>query len=170
MPGGQNGEIVREETRVDKANNDGQLQNNDQAKSGDKVQVHYTGKLEDGSVFDTSQGREPLEFTLGEGQVIPGFEKAVEGMTPGESKTTQIPAEEAYGPRRSEMIMEIDRNQFPSNIQPEVGQQLQVRQPNGEGFAVTITEVNDNTVTLDTNHPLAGQDLTFDIQLVEIEE
>lgn len=139
-----------------------------QAKPGDTVKIHYTGKLEDGTVFDSSVNREPLEFTLNGGQVIPGFEQAVVGMMPGESKTQKIPMEEAYGPYRSEMVIEVSRQQLPADLQPEVGQQLQVQQPNGQAVPVFVTEVTDATVTLDANHPLAGEDLTFDIQLVEI--
>jgi peptidylprolyl isomerase len=139
-----------------------------QAKPGDTVKIHYTGKLEDGTVFDSSVNREPLEFTLNGGQVIPGFEQAVVGMMPGESKTQKIPMDQAYGPYRSEMVIEVSRQQLPADLQPEVGQQLQVQQPNGQAVPVFVTEVTDATVTLDANHPLAGEDLTFDIQLVEI--
>jgi FKBP-type peptidyl-prolyl cis-trans isomerase 2 len=139
-----------------------------QAKAGDTVKVHYTGKLGDGTVFDTSAEREPLEFTVGEGQVIPGFEQAVVGMNPGDSRTMTIPVDEAYGPHRTEMVLTVGRDQFPGNIEPEIDQQLQIRQPDGQTFVVTVTDVNDETVTLDANNPLAGQDLTFDIQLVEI--
>lgn len=139
-----------------------------QAKSGDTVKIHYTGRLEDGTVFDSSANREPLEFTLNGGQVIPGFEQAVLGMSPGESKTEKIPMDQAYGPHRSEMVLEVNREQMPPELQPEVGQQLQVQQPDGQTIPVFVTEVTDSTVTLDANHPLAGEDLTFDIELVEI--
>ncbi len=139
-----------------------------QAKNGDTVKVHYTGKLDNGTVFDTSENREPLEFTVGEGQVIPGFENAVVGMQPGESKTAQIPADEAYGEHHEEMVIQVPRDQFPPDVEPEVGQQLQVRQQNGQSFVVNVTDVSDDTVTLDANHPLAGQNLTFDISLVDI--
>ncbi len=139
-----------------------------QAQRGDTVQVHYTGKLEDGTVFDTSTNRDPLQFTIGEGQIIPGFEQAVVGMNPGESKTVTIPMEQAYGPHREEMVLEVDRKQFPEHLNPEVGQQLQVRQQNGQTMIVTVVEVSDTNVTLDANHPLAGEDLTFDIHLVGI--
>ena len=140
-----------------------------QAKDGDTVKVHYTGKLEDGTVFDTSIERDPLQFTIGEGQLIPGFEQAVVGMSPGESKTVEIPADEAYGPYREEMVLVVDRDQLPPDLQPEVGQQLQMRQEDGQIILVTVIDVSESSVTLDANHPLAGQDLTFDIQLVEIE-
>ena len=138
-----------------------------QARSGDTVRIHYTGRLDDGSTFDSSQGREPLEFTLGEGQVIPGFEDGVEGMSPGEEKTVTIPADQAYGPRNDDMVLVVDRAQFPDHIRPEVGQQLQMSQ-DGQVAIVTIVDVDDDSVTLDANHPLAGEDLTFDLRLVEI--
>ncbi len=139
-----------------------------QAKKGDKVKVHYTGKLDDGTVFDSSRDREPIEFTLGAGEVIPGFEAAVEGMQVGETKTTTIPAEEAYGPHRDDMILMVERSKFPPHIEPEVGQQLQLRQEDGQTIIVTVAAVTEDTVALDANHPLAGEDLTFDIELVEI--
>lgn len=139
-----------------------------QAKSGDTVQVHYTGKLADGTVFDSSKDREPLEFAIGEGQIIPGFEQAVIGMAPGESKTTEISSEEAYGPHRPEMVLEVDREQIPEDIEVETGQQLQVQHPSGQQIPVVVTQVADSKVTLDANHPLAGQDLTFDIELVKV--
>jgi len=139
-----------------------------QAKPGDIVKIHYTGKLDDGTVFDSSVNREPLEFTLSGGQVIPGFDEAVLGMSPGESKTQKIPMDQAYGPHREEMVLEISRQQIPPELEPEVGQQLQVQQENGQTIPVFVTEVTESKVTLDANHPLAGEDLTFDIQLVEI--
>jgi len=138
------------------------------AKTGDVVRVHYTGKLADGTVFDTSAGSEPLEFTLGEGKVIPGFEEAVTGMQVGESKTVTIPADEAYGQRRDDMVFKVERDDLPADIDPEVGMQLQMNQGDGSIAIVTITEVSETTITLDANHPLAGQDLIFDIELVEI--
>ncbi|MHB9038611.1 MAG: FKBP-type peptidyl-prolyl cis-trans isomerase [Armatimonadota bacterium] len=139
-----------------------------QAKQGDSVKVEYTGKLKDGSVFDTSANREPLEFTIGGGQIIPDFEDAVVGMNPGDSKTIDVPAERAYGPRHEDMVLAIDRAQFPEDINPEVGEQLEIRQPDGRAAVVTVTEVSDKDVILDANHPLAGEDLTFDIQLVAV--
>ena len=138
------------------------------AKNGDKVKVHYTGKFEDGEVFDSSLEREPLEFTIGKGQVISGFEQAVEGMSPGETKTTDIPPEKAYGPRHEEMVTEVEKNRFPADMDPQVGQRLQLRQVDGKTIRVTITNVSESMVTLDANHPLAGKNLTFDIKLVEI--
>lgn len=137
------------------------------ADAGDTVQIHYTGKLEDGSVFDSSRGRDPLEFTLGSGQVIEGFDSAVAGMAPGEEKTVTIPADNAYGGRRGELVFEVERSQLPDTIEPEVGQQLQMSQ-NGQVAIVTITDVTDEGVKLDANHPLAGRDLTFELELVEV--
>lgn len=139
-----------------------------QAKQGDMVKIHYTGRLDDGTVFDSSVDREPLEFQLGARQVIIGFENAVVGMSVKESKTVTIPSEEAYGPRREEMMIKVPKDQFPPHIQPEVGQQLQLQQQDGGMFIVVIAEVNPDSVTLDANHPLAGKALTFEIELVEI--
>lgn len=139
-----------------------------QAQLGDTVRVHYTGKLDDGTVFDSSTSGEPLEFTIGDGNIIPGFEKAVVGMSPGDSKTEVIPAQQAYGSHRDEMVVVVDRAQMPPEMQPEIGQQLEIRQPSGESIPVVITDVSEAEITLDANHPLAGEDLTFDIKLVEI--
>ena len=139
-----------------------------QAKQGDTVNVHYTGKLEDGAVFDSSVGREPLQFKIGGSEVIPDFEQAVVGMSPGESKTVKIPHQRAYGPHRAEMVLAAGRDKFPPDFQPEVGQHLQLRQDDGYTFFVTVTEVSEKGVILDANHPLAGKDLTFDMQLVGI--
>ncbi|HEC23760.1 MAG TPA: peptidylprolyl isomerase [Chloroflexi bacterium] len=139
-----------------------------QAKSGDTVRVHYTGKLVDGTVFDSSVDRDPLEFTIGAGQVIPGFEEAVVGMAPGDSKTATIPSAMAYGPHHAEMVLVVARTEFPEDLNPEIGQLLQIRQPDGQSFVVTVTEVSGTSVTLDANHPLAGKDLVFEIQLMEI--
>jgi peptidylprolyl isomerase len=138
-----------------------------QAKAGDTVRIHYTGTLKDGTVFDSSQGREPLEFTLGAGQVIPGFDAAVSGMEVGARRTVTIPADEAYGPRRDDMLLAIPREQVPPHVNPAVGEQLQVGQGQ-EQFLVTVAEVNEREVVLDGNHPLAGEDLTFALELVGI--
>ena len=138
-----------------------------QAKDGDKVKVHYTGTLDDGTQFDSSVGSTPLEFTLGGGQLIPGFEAGVLGMAPGDTKTVNIPATEAYGPHNEEMVLEVGRSEFPDHINPEPGLQLQMQQGE-QATLVTITNVTDSAVTLDANHPLAGQDLTFELELVEI--
>jgi len=139
-----------------------------QAKQGDTVSVHYTGKLADGTIFDSSNGGDPLQFTIGAGQIIPGFDQAVIGMNPGESKTINVPADEAYGPHHEEWVLAVDRREMPADLNPEVGQQLQVRHPDGRTTVVVVTDVSESAVTLDGNHPLAGKDLTFDIQLVEI--
>lgn len=138
------------------------------AKDGDTAKVHYVGKLEDGSVFDSSKDRDPLEFQVGKGHVIPGFEEAVVGMNPGDTKTTKIPSDKAYGPCREEMIQQMDRNKVPPEVQLEVGLQLRVTGPDGRPGVVTVTELTDSTVTLDGNHPLAGKELTFEIELIEI--
>ncbi|HIK14304.1 MAG TPA: peptidylprolyl isomerase [Leptolyngbyaceae cyanobacterium M33_DOE_097] len=138
------------------------------AKLGDKVRVHYTGKLDDGTVFDSSIDRDPLEFTIGDGMIIPGFEQAVIGMSPGDSKVETIATENAYGPHLEEMVVIVDRQQMPPEIEPEVGQQLQIQQPTGQVIPVIITDVSPSAVTLDANHPLAGEELTFEINLVEI--
>lgn len=139
------------------------------AKNGDTVKVHYTGKLQDGTVFDSSMSREPLEFAIGSGNIIPGFENAVIGMNPGDSKTETIPAENAYGPHREEMVLVVERGQIPEDVAVEVGQQLQIRQQEGQVIPVIVTDISDSQVTLDANHPLAGEDLVFDIELVGID-
>ena len=138
------------------------------AKDGDTVKVHYTGTLEDGTVFDTSVEREPLEFTLGEGTLISGFEEAVKGMQVGQSKTVTIPAEEAYGLHRDDLVLVIERDQIPEDLDLKVGQQLQMQQTNDKTIVVIVTDVSETTITVDANHPLAGKDLTFEIELVEI--
>jgi peptidylprolyl isomerase len=139
-----------------------------QAKTGDSVRVHYTGKLDDGTVFDSSAGSEPIEFILGAHHVIPGFEDGVTGMEVGETKTILIPSDQAYGTRVDEMVLTIAREQVPPHITLELGEMLELSQPSGESVTVRITELTDATVTLDGNHPLAGEDLTFDLQLAEI--
>ena len=137
-------------------------------KDNDRVKVHYTGKLDSGEVFDSSKGKEPLEFTVGAGQMIPGFEDAVRGMEQTEVKTVKIPAGEAYGDVRSEMVQRIDRAQLPEGMEPQVGQQLMSQLPSGQQIVVRVIEAEPDHVTIDANHPLAGQDLTFEIELVEI--
>lgn len=139
-----------------------------EASKGDTVKVHYTGKLEDETVFDSSREREPLEFELGAGQMIPGFDSAVVGMEPGEKKSIHIPSDEAYGPRRDDMMVTVKKEEFPENVNPKVGQQLQVKRENGHVFNVVVADIDGSDVTLDANHPLAGKDLYFDIELVEI--
>jgi len=138
------------------------------AKNGDTVKVHYTGKLEDGTVFDSSEGRPPLEFKIGEKKVIPGFENGVIGMEEGQSKNITIAKEDAYGDRREELTQQISRKQIPPSINPEVGQRLQMQQPDGQAFEVVVSALDDESVTIDANHPLAGETLHFDIKLEEI--
>ncbi len=139
-----------------------------QAKDGDTVQINYTGKLSDGTVFDTSVGGTPLEFKLGAAMVIPGFEKAVLGMKVGEKKTITIPVNEAYGPHQDDLVMEIPRDQLAKDLVPTVGQHLQSTSKEGQTIVVTVTKVTDTTITVDANHPLAGKDLTFELELVKI--
>ncbi len=139
-----------------------------QAKQGNTVHVHYTGKLDDGTVFDTSRSRHPLQFTIGKGQVIEGFEQAIIGMNLGESRTLTIPVEHAYGLRRQDMIVTIQRDQLPPDLNPAVGQRLELTQTDDHNVLVTVTAKTDTTLTLDANHPLAGKDLTFDIELLKI--
>ncbi|MFA7346562.1 MAG: FKBP-type peptidyl-prolyl cis-trans isomerase [Desulfurivibrionaceae bacterium] len=139
-----------------------------QAKKGDSVKIHYTGTLADGTVFDSSAGREPLGFTLGGGQVIAGFEEAVLGMAVGDKKTVTIPSHKAYGEKNLELVIEVPRNQVPPDLNPEVDQKLQMGGPNGELVVVTVVAVDDQVVVLDANPPLAGKDLTFALELVAI--
>jgi len=139
-----------------------------QAKSGDTVRVHYTGTLNNGQVFDSSKDRAPLEFTLGTGMVIAGFDAAVTGLEPGETTTKTIPVAEAYGEYNPDMVADIEKENIPADFELEVGQRLEMQVPGGDAMAVTITEIKESMVTLDGNHPLAGQDLTFELELVEI--
>lgn len=139
-----------------------------EAKKGDRVKVHYTGKLHDGSVFDSSRDREPLEFELGGGMMIKGFDIAVTGMKVGETKTAEINADNAYGEHNSEMVIEVPKDQLPPDLKPEVGQQLGMQQPNGQSVPVRVTKVEEGSIEIDANHPLAGKDLIFDLELVEI--
>ena len=134
---------------------------------GDLVRVHYKGTLTDGTVFDSSEGREPLEFTLGQGMVIPGFESAITGMAVGSSVVRTIPADEAYGPMREEMVINIPKDQFPADMPLELGQELQLEGPGGV-LVAQIVGIEDDDVMLDANHPLAGEDLTFSITLESI--
>jgi len=138
------------------------------AADGNTVKIHYKGTLEDGSVFDTSEGRDPLEFTIGGGQVIVGFEEAVSGMSVGEKKSVTIPVDKAYGPRNEELVIAAPKEHVPEDINPEIGQKLQMGGPNGEVVMVTVVEITDEHIKLDANPPLAGEDLNFDIELVEV--
>jgi FKBP-type peptidyl-prolyl cis-trans isomerase 2 len=139
-----------------------------QAKSGDRVKINFTGKLDDGSVFANTEGSEPLEFKLGEGKIIPGIENAVEGMNVGESRTVTVAPEQAYGQRRDELIEEVSRDKLPKDIEPQIGQRFEVPQQGGQPMILRVTEVSEQSVTLDGNHPLAGRDLTFELELVDI--
>ena len=139
-----------------------------QAKSGDTVKIHYTGTLDDGTQFDSSAGRDPLEFELGGGQVIPGFDSAVEGMAVGESKNVRIEPDQAYGERHEQLVQQVPRSALPDDLEPQVGMGLQSQSPDGQVMMLMVTEVADESITVDANHPLAGQALNFDIELVEI--
>jgi len=138
------------------------------AKDGDKVKVNYTGRLDDESVFDSSDGGEPLEFTIGAGNVIVGFENAAIGLKPGDKRTVTIPVDKAYGPYKEELILKVDKSELPEKIEPKVGQRYHVPIHTGGIAIVIVTDIGETDVTLDGNHPLAGKDLTFDVELVEI--
>lgn len=139
-----------------------------QVKKGDKIKVHYHGKLTNGETFDSSEGREPLEFEVGSGMVIPGFDKGVTGMTIGEKKTVNIPYDEAYGPKNPDMLIEMPKDRFPKDMEIEIGMPLGMSDQQGQQYEVTIVEIKDDVVMLDANHRLAGEDLVFDLELVEI--
>ena len=139
-----------------------------EVKQGDTVRIHYTGTLTTGETFDSSKGRDPLEFTVGSGQIIPGLDKALPGMTVGEKKTVQVACAEAYGESDPNARQTIDRAQIPEDIPLDPGTQLQVQTPEGQVMPVTVADVTETEVTLDANHPLAGKDLTFDIELVDV--
>ncbi len=139
-----------------------------EASTGNTVKIHYTGRFEDGTVFDTSADRDPLEFTLGSGQVIPGMDSAVEGMKVGDSQTVSIPPEAAYGSHDERLVQSVPKNLLPEDMTPEVGMQLQSQTPEGQVMQLVVTEVVDETITVDANHPLAGRVLEFDIELVEV--
>ena len=139
-----------------------------QVKSGDKVKVHYHGKLTSGETFDSSAGHEPLEFEVGSGMVMKGFDDGVTGMKPGEKKTINIRAEEAYGQKNPDMLMNYPKDRFPADMQVEVGMPLVMSDPSGQQFQVKVSEIKDEVIVLDANHPLAGEELIFDLELVEI--
>lgn len=138
------------------------------AQKGDTVNVHYTGKLDDGKIFDSSVGKQPLSFTVGAGQVIPGFDTAVEGMQVGEKKTVNIPKDKAYGDRNDQMILEAPRAELPKDVNPQIGEQLQMSNDRNQTLIVTVVDKTDSHLVLDANHPLAGKDLIFEIELVEV--
>jgi len=140
-----------------------------QAKQGDNVKIHYDGSLDDGTQFDSSVGRDPLEFTLGSGQVIPGFDNAVAGMTLGEKKSVRIPSEEAYGEHSDELIQQVPKNALPEDLEVSIGMPLQATGPAGEIVNMMVIEISDDSIQVDANHPLAGKALNFDIELVELE-
>ncbi|KPK20943.1 MAG: peptidylprolyl isomerase [Nitrospira bacterium SG8_3] len=137
-------------------------------KDGDTVKVHYTGKLENGDVFDSSREKEPFEFTVGNKAVIPGFEKGLVGMGVGDTKTIEIPPEEAYGSKQDELVVVVNKSEFPDDITPSVGQRLQIKQQDGNPVVVTITDLTEDSITLDANHPLAGYTLFFEVEVVDI--
>lgn len=139
-----------------------------QAGMGNTVRVHYTGKTADGKVFDSSSGGDPIEFKIGERKVIPGFEEAIIGMEVGATRTAEIPPEKAYGQRQDHLIVQIDRDRVPADLNPQVGKQVELRGAEGEAKLAVVTEVSAKAVTVDANHPLAGHSLTFDLQLVEV--
>jgi FKBP-type peptidyl-prolyl cis-trans isomerase 2 len=139
-----------------------------QVKNGDKVKVHYHGRLTSGETFDSSAGRQPLEFEVGSGMVIKGFDAGVTGMKVGDKKTINIPAEEAYGPKNPDMLMDYPKDRFPADMQVEVGMPLVMSDPSGQQFQVKISEIKEEVIVLDANHPLAGEELIFDLELVEI--
>ncbi|MEQ8659965.1 MAG: peptidylprolyl isomerase [Gammaproteobacteria bacterium] len=139
-----------------------------QAKTGDTVRIHYTGTLTDGTEFDSSTGRDPLEFTLGEGHIIPGLEREIAGMAVGDTKTVTVPAGDAYGPHHAEAVHEVQREQIPETIDLAIGVELQATAQNGQVMRLRVVELGEEVVKLDANHPLAGQDLVFEVELVEI--
>ena len=138
------------------------------ASSGDTVHVHYTGRLEDGTVFDSSEGRDPLEFTLGAGSVIAGFEQAVEGLAEGETADARLEPEQAYGPVRDDLVMAVPRAQLPDGMNPEVGDQLAMQTQDGQNVPVRVVDADESTIRIDANHPLAGKTLIFELELVKI--
>lgn len=139
-----------------------------QAKRGDRVQVHYTGRLDDGTEFDSSADSDPISVTLGAGEVIPGFENALEGMSVGDKKTERLEAENAYGEHSEDLVFKVGREQLPDDAEIEVGDMLRVGFPDGSTAEVQVLEMDDQSVTLDANHPLAGKALTFDLEIVKI--
>ncbi|RYH12114.1 peptidylprolyl isomerase [Tropicimonas sp. IMCC6043] len=138
--------------------------------AGDTVRIHYTGTLKDGTTFDSSRDRDPLEFTVGSGQIIAGLDAAIDGMEVGESKTVEVPCAEAYGAHDAEQVQQVPRGDIPDHIPLETGLRLQAQTPNGQAMQLVVTEFDDESVTLDANHPLAGHDLTFEVEVVSVDE
>jgi peptidylprolyl isomerase len=147
---------------------DGQETHMTQASSGDTVRIHYTGKLTEGTLFDSSEGRDPLEFKIGENKIIPKLEESIVGMAVGDKTTVEVDAENAYGPRQEEAMQTVEWSMVPDEIDLTVGNRLEATGPNGQSMVLTVVQVTEETVTLDGNHPLAGQDLVFEIELVEV--
>ncbi|MBJ2173715.1 peptidylprolyl isomerase [Aureibaculum sp. A20] len=141
-----------------------------QVKENNTVKVNYTGKLSDGQVFDSSEGREPLEFTLGQGQLIPGFEKGLIDMKLNEKKTITIPKAEAYGDVNEQLIQEVNKTELPQDMEPKVGMGLVSKSPDGQEMNLMVVEVKDESIVIDGNHPLAGKDLIFDLEVIEIKD
>ena len=141
---------------------------NQTAELGDTVKVHYVGKLSDGEVFDQSKQEEPISFEIGKGQLIQGFEQAVVGMAAGDTKTEQVPYDFAYGERRDDLVLELDKDKIPEHLNPQVGDQLEIKQDEGNNIPVVVKNITEEGMTIDANHPLVGQDLTFELELVEI--
>lgn len=141
---------------------------NQKAELGDNVKVHYVGKLSNGEIFDQSKQEEPLGFEIGKGQLIQGFEQAVIGMEAGETKTEQVPYDFAYGERRDDLVLELEKSKLPEHLNPEEGDQLEIKQDEGNNIPVVVKQITEDSLTIDANHPLAGQDLTFELELVEI--
>lgn len=137
-------------------------------KNGDRVKIHYTGKLKDGELFDSSRERQPLEFTVGNREIMPGLENSLIGMEAGDTKSIEVPPEEAFGPRQEELVVEVTKSSLPDHINPCLGQRLQMQDPNGNVIDLAIIEIKEETIILDANHPLAGHTLFFDLELVEI--
>jgi peptidylprolyl isomerase len=140
-----------------------------QVKHGDKVKVHYTGRLDDGDVFDSSHDREPLEFVVGKGEVIPGFDDAVLGMSPGETRTERMGAKKAYGDHRDDLVIDVTREKMPDDMDPKVGEMLRIGDEVGRSFVAMVVGTDEDKITIDANHPLAGKDLTFEIELLGID-
>jgi FKBP-type peptidyl-prolyl cis-trans isomerase 2 len=141
---------------------------NQKAELGDKVKVHYEGKLSNGEVFDQSNQEEPVSFEIGKGELIQGFEQAIIGMEAGETKTEQVPYDFAYGERRDDLVLELEKSKIPEHLNPQVGDQLEIKQDEGNNIPVVVKEITEESLTIDANHPLAGKDLTFELELVEI--